>query len=370
MAIVIDTPIAADVSPGRGHAPKAEIHLASNEPFLAAVLGQPTRFHYLSRSKLSVAVDASASSGDPAAFDVASVSLGIQALHRCFATHTPFSLSPDFAWYMVVHEVAEYVKQHADAHADLFTRTPGVRQLISVRDDTLRYDAPSDWERAINLMREPISEMLADETIELFLPTFSTSSIESSTAILVAFMDTISPYYDFKVMTLCGIPQIRLEGTGADWSELVLRADRLAAQFDGLHGYFSDLIPVLEEISDTAAGGRDDNVEFWRSIYKRNDMSGGPYVTGWITAFFAHVMTPRGPRLKGRFDWVAATAEPFSGYTTNDFPSHISRVPFVWEYLRHDLRHVLRRRRVRCRPVRRLPQPPARIRGHRSLSLR
>lgn len=333
MAIVIDTPIAASEPLGRGHAPHTEIHLVSSEPFLAGVLGQPTRFHYLSRNKLSIAVDASASSGDGAAFEVASVSLGIQALHRCFATHTPFSLSPDFAWYMVVHEVAEYVKQHPDAHADLFTRTPGGKQVISVRDDSLRYDAPSDWERSINLMREPISEMLTDETIELFLPTFSTSSMESSTAILVAFMDTISPYYDFKIITLCGIPQIRLEGTPADWSDLVNRADRLAAQFDGLHDYFRDLIPVLERIADTATGGPERAPEFWRSIYKRSDMSGGPYVTGWITAFFAHVITPDGPKLKSHFDWLAATREPFSGYTTNQFPSHISRVPFVWEYL-------------------------------------
>lgn len=55
------------------------------------------------------------------------------------------SLTPDFLWYMVVHEVAEHVRQNPGRHGGLFTTAPESKQAIVVRDDSLRRDEPSDW---------------------------------------------------------------------------------------------------------------------------------------------------------------------------------------------------------------------------------
>jgi len=151
-------------------------------------------------------------------------------------------------------------------------------------------------------------------------------------------MDVVSPYYQFQWLTRCGIPQIRLEGDAADWRSLHFRADLLAREFDGLSGYFTDLLPVLQTIAETAGGTTPDE-EFWRSIYKASDQSGGPYVTGWITAFFAYLQTPDGAKFKGRtgsadpFNWRSLMSDRRHGYPTNQFPSHLSTVPFVWDYL-------------------------------------
>jgi hypothetical protein len=78
--------------------------------------------------------------------------------------------------------------------------------------------------------------------------------------------------------------------------------------------------------------------EFWHSIYKASDQSGGPYVTGWITAFFAYIQTPDGAKFKGQtgsadpFNWRSLMSDRRHGYPTNQFPSHLSTVPFVWDY--------------------------------------
>ncbi|MGA5563331.1 DUF4419 domain-containing protein [Streptomyces platensis] len=53
--------------------------------------------------------------------------------------------------------------------------------------------------------------------------------------------------------------------------------------------------------------------------------SGGDRVTGWITAFFAHRYTDEGP-LPQQSSGPGTIAE-------EDFPSHVSRVPFRWETL-------------------------------------
>jgi len=64
------------------------------------------------------------------------------------------------------------VRQNPDRHAGLFTDTPGSMQTIVVRDDSLRRDAPSDWQRSIGLVREPLRARISDYTMDLFVPQF------------------------------------------------------------------------------------------------------------------------------------------------------------------------------------------------------
>jgi hypothetical protein len=297
----------------------------SNRAFLAAVLGQPKRLHYSRQDTLYTVQDGYClTSRINADFPVNTTSLGIQAIHQCFAAHVSFSFRPEVAWYMIIHEVAEYVRQNSTECAHLFTDTPDAKQEIRVRDDTLRYDVPSDWTHAISLFRKPLAAKLSAGTSELFLPRFSTSGPVEDITLLLTLMDAASPYYDYVVETRCGIPQIRLEGDAADWQLLRSQAAKLAEAFPGLSGYFTALSQVLDKIVESVT--RNADVEWWQSLYKFKEHSGSEEVTGWINAFFAYVNTPKGQQLKPQFG-ANARVKP------NNFPSHISQIPFVWEYL-------------------------------------
>lgn len=332
MAVVINTPPASSQrfswerpAPTRE---AARVEPTSNQEFLATVLDSPKRFHYSSSSELYVVTE---SGCERARYGVSSVSLGFQAIHQAFASHTALSLRPDTLWYMIVHEVAEHVRQNSEQYASLFTDTPEAKQTIEVRDDSLSYDAPSDWGRTITLFRAPLKEKLTDYTADLFLPRFSTSTIEDETTLLVALMDVASPYYEYVVSTRCGIPQIKLEGEPQDWKDLFFRTEMLARDFPDLGDYFNDLLSVLRTIAETAAGAAP-NESFWRSIYKYENESGGPYVTGWITAFFAFIQTDDGRHPKEEYDWERTANAGWGGYRTNQFPAHVSKVPFIWDY--------------------------------------
>ncbi|MFE0629650.1 DUF4419 domain-containing protein [Streptomyces sp. NPDC058864] len=283
-----------------------------NERFLRAVLRDPARIHHRSTRSLSGTPTDAPEITEPTS------SLLLRALHTAFTAHLPLSLSPDVLWYAVVHEVAVHVRLNSSAYAGLFTRTPGHRQTILVEDD----HAAEDWERSVNLVREPLRALIGEGTAELFLPVFSTTTPADATAALVALMDVVSPYYRFRWRSLCGIPRIRLEGTPEDWRLLAARARELAGRFEGLRPYFRGLQPVLDEIAATAAG-RGVDEDFWRSIYKYRSESGGSWVTGWIDAFFAHRYTDDGPAPKDAFGPGRSNEA--------DFPSHVSRVPFRWE---------------------------------------
>ncbi|WP_018557875.1 MULTISPECIES: DUF4419 domain-containing protein [unclassified Streptomyces] len=283
-----------------------------NDRFLRAALRDPARIHHRSTASLSGRPTDAPEVTEPTS------SLLLRALHTAFTAHLPLSLSPDVLWYAVVHEVAVHVRLDPSAYAGMFTRTPGHRQTILVRDDS----APEDWERSVNLVREPLRALIGEGTAELFLPAFSTTTPADATAALVALMDVVSPYYRFRWQSLCGIPRIRLEGTPEDWRLLAARARELAGRFEGLRPYFGGLQPVLDTVAETAEG-RGVDEEFWRSLYKYRSESGGSWVTGWINAFFAHRYTDDGPVPKSAFG--AGRSDE------THFPSHVSRVPFRWE---------------------------------------
>lgn len=310
---------------------KPQIHQVDNTAFLHEVLGSPKRTHFVSRSVLNQAEN---NEGDQFDFPgkIVTVSQFVQAAHQAFGEHVPLSLNPDVIWYTIVHEMAVLVKSDPRKYAHLFTGSPDEQKLIEVRDDSLIYGGNNDWLRSINLVRQPLRENMADFSIQLFLPTFSTSTPESETAVLVTFMDVVSKYYKFQWTTRCGIPSIRLEGDASDWTKLVAQTYSLSEVFTDLKPYFKDLLPVLQEIARTAQNGNVDG-EFWGSLYKYNSESGGDSVTGWITAFFAYIQTPEGFKLKRKFDWRDEIRHGWgSGIATNHFSSHVSKVPFIWDY--------------------------------------
>jgi len=112
-----------------------------------------------------------------------------------------------------------------------------------------------------------------------------TGPIEKA-AFQVTLMDAMKSYFTYSVTTHCGIPEITLEGTPADWKKIESKAQELA-QYD-LEWWIDDLLPILKEFTK-AASGEKPNKDFWESIYKwKTPGSGSAYITGWILKFFPY----------------------------------------------------------------------------------
>lgn len=119
MAVIISTPVRPPVQTysettcadklSRGQLPPraaAGVDLASNHEFLAGVLGGQRRFHYASRDKRYVVnrpaeCDGTGEAHNAAAYEVATVSLGIQAIHQAFAGARA---AKPYARFPVVHD--------------------------------------------------------------------------------------------------------------------------------------------------------------------------------------------------------------------------------------------------------------------------
>lgn len=265
----------------------------------------------------------------------------ISALHFAFTDHRPVRLSPDMFWLLICQGVAHHINANSEElRADLVKHTGRVEIRIE-RHDFVKGSLENPWDEAIDEMSKQVADYIGP-TQDLFIPRFSTTGKTERIAAEIVLLDAMQSYFRYVVETSCGIPEITLEGTPDDWKALAERATEFS-RF-GLGWWTQAIEPVLRQIAKGATGNID--INFWKSIYKFSDMSGGGVVTGWITAFFPYLANSEGvPNQKN--NWLASHANCWrtdnadrsrdiprhdSGPSLDAFPNGIARAPFLWEY--------------------------------------
>jgi hypothetical protein len=141
----------------------------------------------------------------------------------------------------------------------------------------------------------------------------------------------LKAYFNYVVITLCGIPSITLTSNEDDWNSIITKSRQLA-QFD-CQDWSNSLVSVLSYFAHAFTGYANPN--FWSNIYKVNGPhgSGGTNITGWINTFFPYLNNQRTP---GTYDIPNPLASyPNShhyGIPPDQFPTGLSSTPFTWDY--------------------------------------
>ncbi|PHN01548.1 DUF4419 domain-containing protein [Flavilitoribacter nigricans] len=274
----------------------------------------------------------------------------LYAINRAFSQHLPLRLKPEYFWMLILQGVAKHIDQNPEKYRHLLVEHEGKAE-IKVRDDALLVDK-SRWATIPDQLIQEFRGHLADagQDLETFLPSFSTTTDAERIAFQIGILDIYSNYFDYLVMSLCGIPEIELEGSPDDWQEIEDRLNGLA--FLELDWWTRHLRPIIRKIKASAAGEAD--VDFWTSIYKYMEMSGGPYISGWIINFFPYLKEKGKLRDKPKNDTSPGDAfqswspsgivfsdvekrNPYLGMEEvprvlkmDNFHTGVSRVPFKW----------------------------------------
>jgi Domain of unknown function (DUF4419) len=199
----------------------------------------------------------------------------LAACMMAFAHHLPLALTPDDLWIVIANGFARHVQENAEALRSNFVDHQGQRE-IRVREDRMvkGKSTPEQWEEWIF---PQFSERIGNVTINkdayqtIAVDTFSTSTIASQAASEIILMSTMKSYFHFHMDTMCGIPNVRLEGTRDDWEALRERTESLAdwmLQGD-THGdlWINDIVlPILDEFLNSFDG--DVNYCFWQNMVK------------------------------------------------------------------------------------------------------
>jgi Domain of unknown function (DUF4419) len=268
----------------------------------------------------------------------------VAAIHRAFMQHRPLCLSPDTIWLMIIQGVANHINAHAEELRSRIVSHHGKLIIEVRRDDFVKGSPENPWSEVFSEFSVQIRDHVGSK-IDLFLPAFSTTGPVERAAAEVVLLDAMRSYFEYEVHSLCGIPTITLGGTHKDWKTLTERAQGFR-EF-GLSSWLDVLSPILDQFARAASGDVDQT--FWRSLYKVNDQSGGPVITGWITAFFPYLNDYRTKQAtvpvngffkigKGHLDAMLnpnhkRNRQWARGPTTEQFPSGLSKAPFLWTYL-------------------------------------
>lgn len=294
----------------------------------------------------------------------------VAAVHYAFDDHRPLVLSPDAVWLMIAQGFAFHVQANAEALRSRVVAHQGRELIVVYRDEFLRGDPANDWPGVFTELSSAVAARTGP-LHALVLADFSTTTPTARAASEVTLLATAQSYFAFQVHTRCGIPEITLTGTSEDWRAIRARVEELRAYDAG--PWIDALAPVLDQF--VAAERGDVDAVFWSSFYKLNDASGGPYVTGWINVLLPYVLDRRGAMVPNRNvgSWEDGLSAHFGGGpTTENLPSGLARVPFLWKYIGTELRmsflggsRALPRIRRPSRSARRSAGPSARRRTDR-----
>ena len=192
---------------------------------------------------------------------------------------------PDDVWQAILTQFSLYVMNNAEALRDKFVDFQGKRELTILTVGTLYTVDFGDI--AKRMVDEQIIKNIKDPTIaEWILPKFTTTTNNDRIVASVTMMATLKEYFQYSVMTLCGLPSITLLGSVDDWKLLRHRVDRLL-EFDNQGGDMNKwhrlLTGVLDEFIKTKSGVA--NIEFWQKMYDFYSGSGTESISGWISVF-------------------------------------------------------------------------------------
>jgi len=245
------------------------------------------------------------------------------AIHTAYAEHYALKLSVSDFIILVGQGLSRHIEKHAEKLRYQFVNHEG-KETIRIHRDGFVKGQDNDWSTIFGEFADEIKKRVKADVHGVIIDDTSVATPTTRIVSEITLMDAMKSYFDFRVMTMCGIPQITLEGTPEDWQKLKDKVSKLVEmnKYDSLElkWWLDKLVPVVDKICKAGIDRKIDT-GFWSEIYKYKGGSGGPYITGWITTFFPYL--------------VEGKVNSFSKETITsfDFPKQISQVDFIWEYV-------------------------------------
>eukprot|EP00299_Pterocystis_sp_00344_P008147 c2975_g1_i1.p1 GENE.c2975_g1_i1~~c2975_g1_i1.p1 ORF type:complete len:374 (-),score=80.65 c2975_g1_i1:38-1159(-) len=272
----------------------------------------------------------------------------LSAALTAWSKHYPFIIKPDHIWLLLLQAMAAHVTANAEALRDKFVTFQDKLMLLVKRDEFILGDPNNDWPGVITEFDEKILSNIKAEWKDTFQTAFSTTTVTDALAAKVTLMDMCQHYFTYRVLTRCGFPWIRLEGTEADWISIRDKATEMLKLDAFTQNWAQAVLPVLNRFVE-AFQGKVDTV-FWDSMVKRGRRTGSggyTFYNGWIHVFIP-TLSKQEPnpycvpystdndyvKFQGReFSANRESGFKFKGCTWHSFPSGLGTAPVQWDYL-------------------------------------
>ncbi len=205
----------------------------------------------------------------------------VDAVIEAYNHHHRLEIRPDDLWLAILVQLSLYVAPRAEKMRSKLVKHQGTKNLRVTYEH-----GPIPFDDAMLKLRNLAKEEMLDQIADWTCPDFTTTDDDSRLACAMALLSVAKSYFRYEVVTLCGIPSIRLRGTVEDWVKLRRKVDDLG-KLDAGDGYLTTwqhyLVRIVSECI-AAADGRA-NIDFWSKMVSVPRGSGVPHASGWITSF-------------------------------------------------------------------------------------
>lgn len=246
------------------------------------------------------------------------------ALSYAFNHHVPLVLTPDSIWLTMLTGLTHHIDQDPEGLRRSFVAHEGKKTLEIRLGGSLASMTPDAWHYTIRGFSEQLQANIHKGRHPLIIANFSTTSETDRLASEVALMGAMKHFFEYRMMLCCGLNQVTVLGTSADWADIIDRTNALA-EF-GLSWWSEQAVPVLREIKRACEGAP--NTEFWERAYLEHRVgSGGQFnVSGWINAFYPYLAGSK-PGQMVRNPHIAWEANQKRGADPDDFPLGLIQAP-------------------------------------------
>lgn len=250
----------------------------------------------------------------------------IYAAHKAYAEHRPLTISPDGIWLLISQGALSHLAAHSKEYKEFSASIQNNKMLI-LDDPAFTSNSKSEWPKLINFFTKKLQSNSSKLVASHYAPSFSTTDINVKNAFKVCQLSTRSEQFQFGLFSLCGIPEILLEGNTADWQKISSKLQQLNQI--GMKDWVDHLKPIIEEFIAASQGKVDKS--FWNSFYKFNNECGDASVSGWILNFFPYAANGN------MRHFVQAKSSDILKYIPDSdpnmsFTSGRNYLPFVWKH--------------------------------------
>jgi len=191
-------------------------------------------------------------------------------LSLCWKRHYGAVISPTILWNLILNNLAYKVNQDPEKFRKYFSNSDEKQEIIVDQGGHL-IDT--------NLLINAVSSKIPSDIINHIFPDFSTDTYKSIIANYTAFLDMVSPYYNYS-MLLCGIPKIKIIGTQEDWLKFMFNLGAVTATLPECQDY-------LIKVGNLVGSIIDDTCDYTEMFSLQRCGSGSQVeVSGWIRDFF------------------------------------------------------------------------------------
>jgi hypothetical protein len=256
----------------------------------------------------------------------------IRAAHLAFDDHYPLVFGPDDVWLCIAQGFALHMRQNAEALRSRFVAHEGQETIKVRRDNFVKGASDNDWQGVFGEFSQKIGGYIGEKKRDLVVSKFSTTGPIEKAASEIVLMDAMQSYFQYRVETRCGIPEVTLLGEVEDWEQIRVRAQVLS-EFD--LGWWTKPLDEALGFLVAAAKGKPD-LAAWDSFFKYESMSGCNAISGWVNTLFPYLENPTTHAIvKNSYatEWAPKPRSWVNGPDVSSFPSGLSSAPFIWEYL-------------------------------------